>query len=68
LPTPSTKVAIPPIAIDEPTGVDGLRREHVADGGPRGTVRDVTPAADRLDKELLGNVSIRLEATDSPST
>ena len=47
--------------------VDDLRRQHVADGRPRRAVRHVAPAAsDRLERELLGNVSIRVEPTDSP--
>jgi GTP-binding protein len=59
-------VAIPPIAIDEPTVsmVFGVNTSPVA--GREGQYVTSRQLKDRLDKELLGNVSIRLEPTDSP--
>ena len=60
------RIAIPPIAIDEPTVsmIFGVNTSPMA--GREG--QDVTSRQlrDRLDRELLGNVSIRLEPTDSP--
>jgi GTP-binding protein len=58
--------AIPPIAIDEPTVsiVFGVNTSPLA--GREGQYVTSRQLRDRLDKELLGNVSIRLEATDSP--
>src|SRR5262245_15804101 len=60
------RVAIPPIAIDEPTVsiVFGVNTSPMA--GREGTYVTSRQLRDRLDRELLGNVSIRLEPTDSP--
>jgi GTP-binding protein len=60
------QVAIPPIAIDEPTVsmVFGVNTSPVA--GKAGQYVTSRQLRDRLDRELLGNVSIRLEPTDSP--
>jgi GTP-binding protein len=60
------RVAIPPIAIDEPTVsmVFGVNTSPMA--GREGQYVTSRQLRDRLDKELLGNVSIRLEPTDSP--
>src|SRR2546427_2625382 len=60
------QVAIPPIAIDEPTVsiVFGVNTSPLA--GREGQYVTSRQLKDRLDKELLGNVSIRLEPTDSP--
>src|SRR5947209_5046504 len=60
------QVAIPPIAIDEPTVsmVFGVNTSPMA--GREGQYVTSRQLRDRLDKELLGNVSIRLEPTDSP--
>ncbi len=59
-------VAIPPIAIDEPTVsmVFGVNTSPLA--GREGQYVTSRQLRDRLDRELLGNVSIRLEPTDSP--
>ena len=59
-------VAIPPIAIDEPTVsiVFGVNTSPVA--GREGQYVTSRQLKDRLDRELLGNVSIRTEPTDSP--
>jgi GTP-binding protein len=60
------RIAIPPIAIDEPTVsmIFGVNTSPMAGReGPYVTSRQLR---DRLDRELLGNVSIRLEPTDSP--
>ena len=46
--------------------VDDLRRQHLAVRRPRRQVRHLAPTAERLDKELLGNVSMRVEPTDTP--
>src|SRR5436190_21161916 len=60
------RIAIPPIAIDEPTVsmVFGVNTSPMA--GREGQYVTSRQLRDRLDRELLGNVSIRLEATDSP--
>jgi GTP-binding protein len=59
-------VAIPPIAVDEPTVsmVFGVNTSPVA--GREGQYVTSRNLRDRLDRELLGNVSIRVEETDSP--
>src|SRR5579872_3260659 len=58
--------AIPPIAIDEPTVsmIFGVNTSPVA--GRDGQYVTSRQLKDRLDKELLGNVSIRVEPTDTP--
>ena len=60
------RIAIPPIAIDEPTVsmVLGVNTSPMA--GRDGQYVTSRQLRERLDRELLGNVSIRLEATDSP--
>jgi GTP-binding protein len=60
------RIPIPPIAIDEPTVsmIFGINTSPVA--GREGTYVTSRQLSDRLDRELLGNVSIRLEPTDSP--
>src|SRR5499433_581701 len=60
------RVAIPPIAIDEPTVsmVFGVNTSPMA--GREGQYVTSRQLRDRLDRELLGNVSIRIEPTDSP--
>src|SRR5207245_4192029 len=60
------RVAIPPIAIDEPTVsiVFGVNTSPMA--GRDGQYVTSRQLKDRLDKELLGNVSIRIEPTDTP--
>ena len=60
------RVAIPPVAIDEPTVsmVFGVNMSPMA--GRDGQYVTSRQIRDRLDKELLGNVSIRLEPTDTP--
>jgi GTP-binding protein len=57
---------IPPIAIDEPTVsmIFGVNTSPVA--GREGQYVTSRQLKDRLDRELLGNVSIRIEPTDSP--
>ncbi len=59
-------VAIPPTAIDEPTVsmIFGVNTSPFA--GRVGKFVTSRQIKDRLDRELLGNVSIRVEATDSP--
>ncbi|HUR35682.1 MAG TPA: translational GTPase TypA [Vicinamibacterales bacterium] len=58
--------AIPPIAIDEPTVsmIFGVNTSPLS--GRDGQFVTSRQIKDRLDRELLGNVSIRLESTDSP--
>src|SRR4051794_10067061 len=60
------QVPIPPVAIDEPTVsmVFGVNTSPMA--GRDGQYVTSRQLKDRLDRELLGNVSIRLEPTDSP--
>jgi GTP-binding protein len=60
------RVAIPPIAIDEPTVsmIFGVNTSPMA--GREGQYVTSRQLKDRLDRELLGNVSIRIEPTDSP--
>jgi GTP-binding protein len=59
-------MAIPPIAIDEPTVsmIFGVNTSPMA--GREGQYVTSRQLRERLDRELLGNVSIRLEPTDSP--
>jgi GTP-binding protein len=58
--------AMPAIAIDEPTVsmVFGVNTSPMS--GREGQFVTSRQIKDRLDKELLGNVSIRLEPTDTP--
>ena len=58
--------AIPPIAIDEPTVSMIFGVNTSALSGREGQYVTSRQIKDRLDRELLGNVSIRLEPTDSP--
>ena len=60
------RVAIPAVAIDEPTVsmVFGVNTSPMA--GRDGQYVTSRQLRDRLDRELLGNVSIRLEPTESP--
>src|SRR4051794_25764138 len=60
------QIAIPPIAIDEPTVsmIFGVNTSPMA--GRDGQYVTSRQLKDRLDRELLGNVSIRVEPTDTP--
>jgi GTP-binding protein len=60
------QIAIPPIAIDEPTVsmVFGVNTSPMA--GRDGQFVTSRQIKDRLEKELLGNVSIRVEPTETP--
>ncbi len=60
------QIAIPPIAIDEPTVsmIFGVNTSPMA--GREGQYVTSRQLKDRLDRELLGNVSIRVEPTDTP--
>ena len=60
------QIAIPPIAIDEPTVsmIFGVNTSPMA--GRDGQFVTSRQLKDRLDRELLGNVSIRVEPTDTP--
>src|SRR5437762_2149450 len=60
------RVPIPPIAIDEPTVsmIFGVNTSPMA--GRDGQYVTSRQLKDRLDRELLGNVSIRVEPTDTP--
>src|SRR3982075_2028034 len=66
IPDMEHQIAIPPIAIDEPTVsiVFGVNTSPMA--GREGQYVTSRQLKDRLDKELLGNVSIRLESTHHP--
>jgi len=64
--SPDHRIAIPPIAVDEPTVsmIFGVNTSPSAGrDGQYVTSRNIR---DRLARELLGNVSIRVEDTDSP--
>src|SRR5262249_57038699 len=56
----------PPVAIDEPTVsmIFGVNTSPLS--GRDGQYVTSRQLRDRLDRELLGNVSIRLEPTDTP--
>jgi len=63
---PESRVAIPPIAIDEPTVsmIFGVNTSPMA--GRDGQYVTSRNLRDRLQKELVGNVSLRVEDTDTP--
>jgi GTP-binding protein len=60
------QIAIPPIAIDEPTVsmIFGVNTSPMA--GRDGQFVTSRQLKDRLERELLGNVSIRVEPTETP--
>jgi GTP-binding protein len=61
-----TPRAIPPIAVDEPTVsmIFGVNTSPMA--GRDGTFVTSRQLKERLERELLGNVSLRVEPTDTP--
>jgi GTP-binding protein len=63
---PEHRLAIPPIAVDEPTVsmIFGVNTSPMA--GREGQYVTSRNLRDRLQKELLGNVSLRVEDTDTP--
>src|SRR5687767_14392364 len=64
--SPDHRVAIPPVAVDEPTVsmIFGVNTSPAAGrDGQYVTSRNIR---DRLARELLGNVSVRIEDTDTP--
>jgi len=60
------RLAMPPIAVDEPTVsmIFGVNTSPMS--GRDGQFVTSRQIKDRLDRELLGNVSIRVEPTESP--
>jgi GTP-binding protein len=60
------RLAVPPIAIDEPTVsmIFGVNTSPMS--GREGQFVTSRQIKDRLERELLGNVSIRVEPTDTP--
>ncbi|MCC7031874.1 MAG: translational GTPase TypA [Acidobacteria bacterium] len=63
---PEHRLALPPIAVDEPTVsmVFGINTSPFA--GRDGQYVTSRHLRERLDRELLGNVSLRVESTDTP--
>ncbi len=63
---PEHHMVIPPVAIDEPTVsmIFGVNTSPVA--GREGQYVTSRQLKDRLDRELIGNVSIRVEPTETP--
>jgi GTP-binding protein len=63
---PANVMPMPPIAIDEPTVsmIFGVNTSPVS--GKDGQYVTSRNLRERLDRELLGNVSVRVEETDSP--
>src|SRR5690349_17129385 len=63
---PEQRLRIPPIAVDEPTVsmIFGVNTSPMA--GRDGQYVTSRNLRDRLARELLGNVSVRVEETDSP--
>jgi GTP-binding protein len=59
-------VAIPPPSVDEPTVSMIFGVNTAPFGGRDGRFVTSRQLRDRLDRELVGNVSIRVEPTDSP--
>src|SRR5688572_23197421 len=64
--SPEHRIAIPPIAVDEPTVsmIFGVNTSPVA--GRDGQYVTSRNLRDRLTRELVGNVSMRVEDTESP--
>jgi len=64
--SPEAPVAIPPIAVDEPTVsmIFGVNMSPMS--GRDGQFVTSRNLRERLQRELLGNVSLRVEDTDSP--
>jgi GTP-binding protein len=60
------RLAVPPVAIDEPTVsmIFGVNTSPMS--GREGQFVTSRQIKDRLDRELLGNVSIKVEETDTP--
>ena len=63
---PENLMPMPPIAVDEPTVsmIFGVNTSPMA--GREGQYVTSRNLKDRLDRELLGNVSLRVEPTDTP--
>jgi GTP-binding protein len=64
--SPEHRVPLPPIAVDEPTVsmIFGINNSPMA--GRDGQYVTSRHLRERLDRELVGNVSVRVENTDTP--
>ncbi len=63
---PATPEALPPLSVDEPTVTMSFEVNNSPFAGRDGKFVTSRQIRDRLDRELLSNVALRVEDTDSP--
>ncbi len=63
---PGTPEALPPLSVDEPTVTMSFEVNNSPFAGRDGKFVTSRQIRDRLDRELLSNVALRVEDTDSP--